>query len=243
MQQLIEIIKKTPTESLREVNKLQNIIKELGLFFPDKALHIPKSYWGFCDRGLQIWQSPEQLADYLVYLSTKPIKSYLEIGCGAGGTFITTVEYLERFNGPIESFAIDSYDSKITKSKSKVIKEYIKINKKAKLIIDKSTSIFKHIQPRSFDLIMIDADHSYQGVKKDWDYYKNYSNTIAFHDIRTCPGVSICWQLIKQQTQGKYTEFCRIPEKDFHEHSINTTGTNYLRIFGIGLIEKWGHST
>lgn len=37
-----------------------------------------------------------------------------------------------------------------------------------------------------YDFIFIDADHSYEGVKADWEYYRyliNKNGVIAFHDI------------------------------------------------------------
>lgn len=34
-----------------------------------------------------------------------------------------------------------------------------------------------------FDAALIDGDHTYKGVKKDWDNYRDCAPIIAFHDI------------------------------------------------------------
>lgn len=35
-----------------------------------------------------------------------------------------------------------------------------------------------------YDVVFIDGDHSYQGVKLDWQYYGSMGKTVIFHDIR-----------------------------------------------------------
>lgn len=44
----------------------------------------------------------------------------------------------------------------------------------------------------SLDLLFIDGDHSYEGVKKDWDAYKDFLKpgaTVVFHDYGWADGV------------------------------------------------------
>lgn len=50
-----------------------------------------------------------------------------------------------------------------------------------------------------FDLVGIDADHSYDGVMQDWEMIEPHlaSGAIAwFHDIHCCPGVRKAWDEI-----------------------------------------------
>jgi hypothetical protein len=64
------------------------------------------------------------------------------------------------------------------------------------------------------DFLFIDGDHSYEGVKKDFEMYSplvKSGGLIAFHDIVDTDlirsaghGVHIFWRQLK----GKKTEFC-----------------------------------
>ncbi len=72
-----------------------------------------------------------------------------------------------------------------------------------------------------FDFIFIDADHTYDAVKADWDNYRPMlapGGIIAFHDIveRTSYGVSRLWAEIKDSAptveiiEGSQPHYCGI---------------------------------
>jgi hypothetical protein len=56
-------------------------------------------------KGLHIWQYPNQLAAYLVWLtrSIADITSYMEIGCRWGGMFILTSEWIRKNGGQLRA--------------------------------------------------------------------------------------------------------------------------------------------
>ena len=62
-----------------------------------------------------------------------------------------------------------------------------------------------------FDIIFIDGDHSYEGVKKDYDNslpLLNNNGYIIFHDIasRGCPGVVRIWDEIKNEKSIEFVD-------------------------------------
>lgn len=70
---------------------------------------------------------------------------------------------------------------------------------------------------QKYDLILIDGDHTLDGVTKDWKNYKGLARHIAFHDIvgtgqrekvnNNPVEVPLLWESIKQQYAGLTTEF------------------------------------
>ena len=51
-----------------------------------------------------------------------------------------------------------------------------------------------------YDFGFIDADHTYEGVKADWQAYGSMCNVVAFHDINAPAwGVRRLWQEIKPE--------------------------------------------
>jgi len=228
----INLIRDANISDLKNSAFLEHIICELGLFpKSQKALEqFPKSLHQYCNKGLRIWQYPNQLADLAIKLSKYKINSYLEIGCAAGGTLIFLHEYIKRFNS-IKSIGIE------VSIRGNQGKESLSDCNDIKIIIMHSNKYMRNLDKNiNFDLIMIDADHSYSAVKNDWNNVSNRCKAVIFHDIvnQSCKGTVKFWKEFK----SKYSDTYDIYEyNQQYEEVLQRTKMTFL---GIGLAIKKG---
>lgn len=200
----IRIIKESNLNDLKDPDYVSNLINKLGFNStenPHEQPNIMKENSG----GLRIWQYPNQFSKYLTFLSNYDIKSYIEIGCRWGGTFILTTEYLKKFNEIRESTAIDIIDPSQNLNNycnDNNFTNYLKLN-------SQSQEFSNFIKNKKFDLCLIDGDHSYEGVKNDYNMCKGHCKIFAFHDIVSdaCPGVVKFWNELKTTEKGEFYEF------------------------------------
>lgn len=146
-------------------------------------------------KGLRFWQYPNQFSKYLKLLSVRKLNSYLEIGCRWGGTFIITSEILKKQVPAVQLHCCDIIPE------SELLQEYRTFNEFAYYQTD-SLNLKKVLQGKSIDLILIDGDHSYEGVSRDFETALTLKpKLIVFHDTVSdaCPGVVQFWQEIKKQ--------------------------------------------
>ena len=104
----IQFIRDSDANDLKNSQYVEKLMLKLGLnseILDEQPLIVHEN-----TGGLKIWQYPNQFSKYITFLGTFDIKSYIEIGCRWGGTFILTVEYLKRFNNIEEAVAVDLLD-------------------------------------------------------------------------------------------------------------------------------------
>ena len=146
--------------------------------------------------GMKMKQYPgeiSQLASFLYGIKNE-IKKYVEIGVERGGTFFFIDSYLRRINPDFnESLGIDS-SGKIEES----IKRYQKKFPSCHFLLSRSADVEF---PDDIDFCFIDGNHSYEGVKRDFEAVKNKAKYIGFHDIHFIDnkvGVPRFWKEIKE---------------------------------------------
>lgn len=222
----IELIQDSNLEELRDHRYLETMIMKLG-FNNESLMEQPEIVRENCG-GLLIWQYPNQFSKYLCLLSQQKIESYLEIGCRWGGTFVLTNEYLKKFNHVHKSVAVDIIDSPVA--------EYCQLKNEAEFLkLDSGGQEFKnYIANHFFDLILIDGDHSYYGVKNDYEISKHSGKILVFHDIKSdaCLGVVKFWTELKNTKKDEYDFF------EFTEQYADVWNRTHRSFLGIGVAIK-----
>ena len=216
----IQFIKESNLDDLKDNNYLENLILKLGL--NTESLREQPTIVNDNVGGLLIWQYPNQFSKYLCFLREQNINSFIEIGCRWGGTFVLTNEYLKMFNSINKCVAVDTMESPVV--------NYCISNNEAQFIqLNSQSEEFRNFMNNNyFDLIFIDGDHSYDGVKNDYEITKNNCKIFVFHDIvnDVCPGVVQFWNELKNNENDTYTflEFTEQYEEVWNEQQQNFLG-------------------
>ncbi|OPY78289.1 MAG: hypothetical protein A4E65_02312 [Syntrophorhabdus sp. PtaU1.Bin153] len=156
-------------------------IQEIEQFILDAGSDSLAVFGGAYEGGAHIQQVPDEIARCILALleSGESIKSYLEIGVAAGGTTFV----LNHFFGFEKIVLIDDNGHPKHRLRGQILKDV-----QREEIIGNSHMILPDIlTPRMdrFDLIVIDGDHSYKGVKADFEHclpMLNKGGFLVFHD-------------------------------------------------------------
>lgn len=154
---------------------LERSIISAGL--SDGSFNYPSVLVPNTGHGLRIWQYPNQFAPYLIRVSAEAPKSYLEIGTMDGGTFAFTTEYLRRMCGLERACAVD------INPPSPFLKAYASLEPISTLL-QVDSKLMSGKEHGTFDLVMVDGDHSYSGCMSDLSLADSMGcRMVAVHDI------------------------------------------------------------
>jgi hypothetical protein len=181
-------------ERLRDVDTVADLVRGVGLVRDDRSIYgSDNRYMNPIPRGM--WQVPRQLAEFLVLASRYRLRTYIEIGIHTAYTFAFVTRYLARFNPKIEAVAVD-LDQSIS----------FRPPQTRNLDLEFAIGTSEDFRNRDFDLCLIDGDHSYSGVSRDYENVGRSAGICAFHDIndelvRTFPdndgGVPRFWRELR----------------------------------------------
>lgn len=164
------------------VEELQTQIEEYGVH----PILGPKGM------GWNIEQNPHELA---VFLDAIPgVKTVLEIGTGPQAG-------LSRFMSEVLGWQVTTID----KNGPWVVPAGVKLIKLP------SADAFPLVKDAHFDLVIIDADHHYEAVKRDYELYAPLGHVVMLHDInglRDCEGAKRFWEEISVYKTGKKRKNC-----------------------------------
>lgn len=186
--------------------------------------------WGGILNPLQV---RSEIIEFLKILKVKKPKVILEIGTAKGGTLFlfskvasndATIISLDlpkgEFGGGYSVFKIPLYKS-FSRGKQKI--HLVRADSHKKETLKKIKSILGN---KKIDFLFIDGDHTYEGVKKDFNMYSPLvkdSGIIAFHDIIVTEKPTEVRKLWKEIKAKNKLELIESKKQD---------------IGGIGLVEK-----
>jgi len=192
-------------EIKRRANKCKSIED-----YVDLAINISNAFpiaWSIRPRQIK-----EEITELLKILAEHKPKLILEIGTAEGGTLFL----LSRVSSPdAVIISVDlpggRFGGGYPESRVPLYKSFERYEQKIYLIredshlVSTANTVEKILEGRKLDFLLIDGDHTYDGVKKDFEVYSKLvgkGGIIAFHDIvpglpKYVGGVPRFWNEIK----------------------------------------------
>ncbi len=223
-----QLLRDAPLDRLRDVEYLEyDLLPRLGLNSEQIEQEFPEELWPSCGYGLRHWQFPRQFAPYLVKLLDLDVRSYLEIGCRHGGTFVITTEYLSRFRPLTKSVGVD-LDIHPT------LKPYADQRPEVQIrAMNSQLEPFRRFvaEEGPFDLVLVDGDHREEPCRHDVQTVIDTAKAVVLHDIVSAPtpGVTAVWEELQRERADEFDFYEFTGQYD--EHTART-GATWL---GIGL--------
>ncbi len=113
-----------------------------------------------------MWQSPDELADMIIFLQNKNIQSFLNIGTFNGITFNFVSDCLNQLR-KTKCVTLDAFDHNPVKNK----------NYRYEIATSDNWA------GKDYDFVFIDGDHSYNWAKKDYENSGKLARICGFHDV------------------------------------------------------------
>tara|TARA_R110000868_G_scaffold250790_2_gene507548 strand:- start:461 stop:1081 length:621 start_codon:yes stop_codon:yes gene_type:complete len=196
-----------------------------------------EKYW-LESKNFKIQQKKPEWVSFIkeVYKDGK-INNTLEIGCYDGGTTISLANITKNLitiDQPIKPrFDVYQYNvgdkelfgTELLNTKTNF--KYVGGNSHSEEIYNKT---FELLNGEKLDLLFIDGDHTYEGVKSDFYQYKSLvkpNGIIALHDVHNSDF---------HEKHGCFVHNFWDEVKDKYEHKVFYDNTQYHEWGGIGLI-------
>lgn len=194
------------------VDRLHNFSEQERIVQPDKAVLEAYEFEGYGQyKDISPGQNPSELIDLAGLVEEINPDIVAEIGTARGGTLYVWAQSLET---PNKFLSIDlpggrfggGYSQGRAKFYSQFTKEEIVTLRRNSHDEETKSMLSKELNGEKIDFLLIDGDHTYEGVKQDFQMYKEFvseGGIIAFHDILPHPKLPDCnvdkfWKEIKE---------------------------------------------
>jgi predicted O-methyltransferase YrrM len=217
----IDILKKKIAEE-KAKKKPEEVIKILKSFSSNNPEEVFDFSWNFYNGLIRPTQVKEEFVELLKIFQELNPKYILEIGTASGGSLFCFCK-LAKDDATIISIDLPEgpFGGGYPEWKIPIYQAFAKENQKLYLLRKDShkeetlEEVKKILNENQLDFLFIDGDHSYEGVKKDFEMYSplvKKEGIIAFHDINPGPpqnvgGVPEFWKEIKEKY--KFQEFVK----------------------------------
>lgn len=201
---------------LRDPLWLTERLLEVGLF------HDPRGIYGkeynhlvYSIPGPGIYQVPAEMAELLVSLSYYPIERVLDIGTLNGWTISLMTAYLQRFNPNITVDTCDTVWLEGGHSREHLYEVFREVCNMLPVTY-RGGCTSDAFRNREFDLCMIDGNHSYSWVMRDYHNAGQTSGVTVLHDINDQGALDVetAWRELKQRASGAAYEIIRHPDRE-----------------------------
>jgi predicted O-methyltransferase YrrM len=189
----------------------------------DHPQEIVAQCFSYADAFLQPVQVPEEITSLLEDVKKLNPKRVLEIGTCKGGTLYL---WTRAAQPDATIVSVDLRSGKVSGSYSRlrtpIYRRFARRQQRLHLVRADSHQMNTLEQVKrlfggsEIDFLFIDGDHSYEGVKRDWEMYSTLvrkGGIIAFHDVAGNYGethVKQCWDEIKDNF--RHCEYMVHPE-------------------------------
>lgn len=183
----VRLVLESPRHYLVQKNYVQCLIRAFGLKGDVLAPYGPDNQYMVAGGGL--WQYPSQLAEYLVWLSDKDIRTYVEVGSGDGHLLVLMTAYLKTANPNFQKAV--GVDPNVGFARKLIATLDLPIE-----LVEGTSDLLAGQEP--FDLAFIDGEHTYHWTMHDWQNVGSKAKLCAIHDIdaTVLPEVRRAWQKI-----------------------------------------------
>jgi predicted O-methyltransferase YrrM len=226
--------RKAEEKSEKNPQEVINLLKSFSSNIPEEVFDFS---WNFYNGLIRPMQIKEEFVELLKIFQELNPKYILEIGTANGGTLFCFCK-LAQNDATIISIDLPEgpFGGGYPEWKIPIYQAFAKENQKLYLLRKDShqqetlEEVKKILNGKGLDFLFIDGDHSYEGVKKDFEMYSplvRKGGIIAFHDIASkgnpefTGGVKDFYNMIKSEYNYKTKEIIK---------DLNQEG------FGIGVI-------